>query len=93
MQKNNVKTRENLQFLFGFVRKSRENDQKVALGGSSRVEIVDANTGESVRFATVIGNAVEMAWNGATSELAVGTSSGYVYIFKPLAPLAFLAYS
>lgn len=64
-----------------------DNDQKVALGGNPRLEIVDTATGASFRYATLDSAAVEMDWNQSTEELAVGTAGGIVYIFQPLAPV------
>jgi len=65
-----------------------DNDTKIAFGGQGRVEVVDLSGGASIRYGDVSGNAVEMAWNPVTEELAVGTSSGNLYIFEPLeAPL------
>ena len=52
--------------------------------GQGRVEVVDLSGGASIRYGDVSGNAVEMAWNPVTEELAVGTSSGNLYIFEPL---------
>lgn len=61
-----------------------DNNSKLAIGGVGRVEVVNVSGGNSVRYGNVSGNAVELSWNESTKELAVGTSSGNLYIFKPL---------
>lgn len=62
-------------------------DSKIAIGGAGKIEILSASVGTTVRTGTVSGNAWEMAWSSALERLAVGTSSGQVLVFDPLAPL------
>ena len=64
---------------------------KVAFGDGGRIEIFDIASGSSTRFASISGTALEMDWNPSTEELAVGTSTGRLYVFKPLAPTDTLA--
>lgn len=64
-----------------------DNDTKVAIGGDGRVEVMGATGGPSTRYANINGLAIKMDWNETTKELAVGTSSGKVYIFRPLEPI------
>jgi pimeloyl-ACP methyl ester carboxylesterase len=58
-----------------------DNDSKLAIGAHSRIEVVNMSDGSSVATADVSGRALEMAWNPSSNELAVGTDSGYVYVF------------
>jgi len=63
-----------------------DNDKKLAVGGNYKIEIIDLSSGQTTVYADIDGTAIEMDWNPLTEDLAVGTSSGKVYIFKPLLP-------
>ena len=63
-----------------------DNDSKLIVGGDSKIEMMDAASGASLRTGDVAGRAIEMAWNPSTGDLAVGTNLGSLYIFKPLEP-------
>jgi pimeloyl-ACP methyl ester carboxylesterase len=68
-----------------------DNDTKVAVGGDNnggpgRIEVLDAFTCSSLRYATTDSRVLELAWNPSTQELAAGTNSGTVYVLKPLVP-------
>ena len=52
-----------------------DSDEKLALGGDSRVEVINVTGGTSTRFAAVNGRAVELDWYESTQELAVGTDA------------------
>jgi len=69
-----------------FAVKFIDGDSKLAVGGTGKVEILNISDGSSFATANVSGDAVEMAWNPSTEELAVGTTAGWVYVFRPLEP-------
>lgn len=64
-----------------------DNDNKLAIGGGGKVEVLSRLDGSSFRLGTVPGWAWEIAWNQSRQELAVGSDSGSVTIFQPLAPV------
>ncbi|MBK9968478.1 MAG: SUMF1/EgtB/PvdO family nonheme iron enzyme [Holophagales bacterium] len=63
-----------------------DNDTKLAVGGDSSIEILNVADGSSFAHAAVSGKIYEMDWNPSTGELAAAGVSGYVYLFRPLAP-------
>ena len=64
-----------------------DNDDKFAIGGVGKVEVLSVTGGSSFRVGDVSGSAWEMSWSPQRQELAVGTSGRKVYIFKPLDPV------
>jgi hypothetical protein len=69
-----------------FAVKFIDGDSKLAVGSQYKIEIVNVVGGASFAVADVDSRAFEMAWNPLTEELAVGTESGTVYVFRPLVP-------